>query len=76
MQPQAPEILHRAPDDRRTGARIFAAEEVLDHAGVESDRADDEETVDEERLSIFRDFVNSLDVEPGLSEPREGPPLE
>jgi len=60
----------------RTGARIFAAEEVLDRAGVESDRADDEETVDEERLSIFRDFVNSLDVEPGMSEPREGPPLE
>lgn len=60
----------------RTGARIFAAEEVLDRAGVESDRADDEETVDEERLSIFRDFVNSLDVEPGTGGPREGPPLE
>jgi hypothetical protein len=60
----------------RTGVRIYAAEEVLDRAGVESDRDDDEETVDEERLSIFRDFVNSLDVEPGLGEPREGPPLE
>ncbi len=60
----------------RTGARIFAAEEVLDRAGVESDHADDEETVDEERLSIFRDFVNSLDVEPGTGGPREGPPPE
>jgi bifunctional DNase/RNase len=59
----------------RAGARIFAAEEVLDRAGVESDRADDE-PVDEERLSIFRDFVNSLDVEPGTDRPREGPPLE
>ncbi len=60
----------------RTGARIFAAEEVLDRAGVESDRADDDEPVDEERLSIFRDFVNSLDVEPGTDRPREGPPRE
>jgi bifunctional DNase/RNase len=60
----------------RTGVRIYAAEEVLDRAGVESDRDDDEETVDEERLSIFRDFVNSLEAEPGMGEPREGPPLE
>jgi len=60
----------------RAGARIFAAEEVLDRAGVESDRADDDEPVDEERLSIFRDFVNSLDVEPGTDRPREGPPRE
>jgi len=43
---------------------------------VESDRADDDEPVDEERLSIFRDFVNSLDVEPGTDRPREGPPRE
>ncbi|MFH1475771.1 MAG: bifunctional nuclease family protein [Chloroflexota bacterium] len=60
----------------RTGVRIFAAEEVLDRAGVESDRADDDEPVDEERLSIFREFVNSLDVEPGADRPREGPPRE
>jgi hypothetical protein len=56
--------------------RIFAAEEVLDRAGVESDRADDDEVVDEERLSVFREFVNSLDVEPGIDGPREGPPRE
>ena len=60
----------------RTGVRIFAAEEVLDRAGVASDTADDDEPVDEERLSIFRDFVNSLDVEPGTDRPREGPPRE
>lgn len=60
----------------RTGVRIFATEEVLERAGVESDGADDKEAPDEERLSIFRDFVNSLDAEPGTSGPREGPPPE
>jgi uncharacterized protein len=61
----------------RTGVRIFATEEVLDRAGVESDRAEnDDEPLDEERLSVFRDFVNSLDVEPGADRPREGPPRE
>ncbi len=60
----------------RTGVRIYAAEEILDRAAVESDRADDdEEPVDEERLSMFRDFVNSLDVEP-RDGPRDGPPRE
>jgi bifunctional DNase/RNase len=60
----------------RAGVRIFAAEEVLDRAGVESDRAVEGEADDDERLSIFRDFVNSLDVEPGADRPREGPPSE
>ncbi len=61
----------------RTGVRIFAAEAVLDRAGVEADRAGaGDEPVDEERLSVFRDFVNSLDVEPGSDEAREGPPRE
>jgi hypothetical protein len=59
----------------RTGARIFAAEAVLDLVGVEGDQVDDD-SVDEERLSVFRDFVNSLDVEPGADRPREGPPVE
>jgi len=59
----------------RAGAPIFAAEEVLARAGVESASVDDE-PVDEERLSVFRDFVNSLDVEPGTSGQREGPPPE
>ena len=61
----------------RTGVRIYAAEAVLDRAGVEADHAGDEgEPPDEERLSVFRDFVNSLDVEPGTDEAREGPPRE
>ncbi|HSW41954.1 MAG TPA: bifunctional nuclease family protein [Patescibacteria group bacterium] len=59
----------------RAGAPIFADEEVLNRAGVESAGVDDE-PVDEERLSVFRDFVNSLDMEPGTSGQREGPPLE
>ena len=61
----------------RTGVRIYAAEEVLDRAGVEGDQASaDDEPVDDERLSVFREFVNSLDVEPGTDEAREGPPRE
>jgi hypothetical protein len=38
----------------RTGARIFASLEVLDRAGVEPDSPVDE------RLEVFREFVNSL----------------
>jgi uncharacterized protein len=61
----------------RTGVRVFAAEAVLDRAAVEADEADEvEPAADEERLTVFRDFVNSLDVEPGADEPREGPPRE
>jgi len=61
----------------RTGVRIFAAEEVLDRAGVEGDHGEEgAEPADDERLSVFRDFVNSLDVEPGADERREGPPRE
>jgi bifunctional DNase/RNase len=59
----------------RTGVRIYAAEAVLERAGVEGDH-DDDEPVDDERLSVFRDFVNSLDVEPGTDEAREGPPRD
>ena len=64
----------------RTGARIFAAEAVLDRAGVQPDRStgDDAsgEPIDESKLSVFRDFVNSLDVEPGTEDRREGPPRD
>ena len=63
----------------RTGARIFAAEAVLDRAGVVPDHSPAEDAggpIDESRLSVFRDFVNSLDVEPGADERREGPPRE
>ena len=64
----------------RTGARIFAAEAVLERAGVEPDHGTGEngggEPIDESKLSVFRDFVNSLEVEPGTDERREGPPRE
>jgi len=64
----------------RTGARIFAAEAVLERAGVEPDHGTGEdgggEPIDESKLSVFRDFVNSLEVEPGADERREGPPRE
>jgi uncharacterized protein len=51
----------------RTGVRIFASEAVLDKAGVEP-----ELNVDE-KLEVFREFVNSLDVDLGEGH-REGPP--
>jgi len=46
----------------RVSAPIFATEAVLDRAGVIP------ETEQEEKLSVFREFVNSLEGEPG----REG----
>jgi len=71
----------------RTGARILAAEAVLDQAALGADSGigdDDAEGGDDEvrrrpghgleslgdavvdpRLDLFRDFVNSLDVDPG-----------
>ena len=57
----------------RTGAPVFAAEEVLDRAGVRpgSDESDDPDSPDE-RLSVFRDFVNSLDMDGESGE--GGPP--
>jgi bifunctional DNase/RNase len=50
----------------RAGVRIFASIEVLDRAGVEP------ETQVDEKLEVFREFVNSLDVDPD-EEHREGP---
>jgi bifunctional DNase/RNase len=50
----------------RTGVRIFASIEVLDRAGVEP-----ESQVDE-KLEVFREFVNSLDTDLD-QEHREGP---
>ncbi len=53
----------------RTGVRVYAAEAVLDKAGVEPDRQVDE------KLEVFREFVNSLDTD--LEEGHhEGPPRE
>jgi bifunctional DNase/RNase len=63
----------------RSGVRIFAAEAVLDQAGLGADGALEESEETEEggalestgermvdpRLDVFRDFVNSLDVDLG-----------
>jgi bifunctional DNase/RNase len=71
----------------RAGGRIFASEAVLDQAALGTDGAvgeGDEESADriplestgeqivDPRLDVFRDFVNSLDVDPGSSEERRG----
>lgn len=50
----------------RTGVRIYASTEVLDRAGVEPENQVDE------KLEVFREFVNSLDVDLE-EEHREGP---
>jgi uncharacterized protein len=55
----------------RTGSPIYADERVLDEAGVEPDAAEDGDGPDDERLTVFRDFVNSLDVD--LGTPGENP---
>ncbi len=67
----------------RSGVRIFASEEVLAQAGLGPD--EDDETGEggeplerlsgpssDPRLAVFRDFVNSLEVDPE-GEQREGP---
>jgi len=69
----------------RTGGRIFASEAVLEQAALGGDGAGDEEgetssegtplestgeRVVDPRLDIFRDFVNSLDVDPETGEGR------
>ena len=70
----------------RSGIRIFAAVAVLAQAGLRGEAvADNEEgvaesgaalettgeTIVDPRLDVFRDFVNSLETDPG-SDPREG----
>ena len=54
----------------RVGAPVYAAEAVMDRAGVREDGVDG---VDEEKLSVFRDFVNSLDAD-AEDERRSGRP--
>ena len=71
----------------RAGGRIFASEAVLDQAALGTDGAvgeGDEESADriplestgeqivDPRLDVFRDFVNSLDMDPGTGEERRG----
>jgi bifunctional DNase/RNase len=56
----------------RTQAPIFVAEQVIDQAGVsmgdsetepEQEESPPPELVDNARLNVFRDFVNSLDMD-------------
>ena len=72
----------------RTGGRIFASEAVLEQAALGGDSGPDEggevdpvgsafestgETIVDPRLDVFRDFVNSLDVDPETGEGRTRP---
>jgi uncharacterized protein len=70
----------------RTGGRIFASEAVLEQAALGGDASGGEESGDvvpegsplestgekivDPRLDVFRDFVNSLDVDPNTGEGR------
>jgi uncharacterized protein len=69
----------------RAGGRIFVVESVLDQAALGADGGvgDEEgegtagialestgEQIVDPRLDVFRDFVNSLDLDPGTGEPR------
>lgn len=47
----------------RGGVSIFATQAVLDRAGVEPEPDADDE--DGDQLAVFRDFVNSLDIDLG-----------
>src|ERR1051326_8406546 len=70
----------------RVECPIFVASEVMDSAGIipeademEGDEKKAEPQVDEERLAVFRDFVNSLDLpelpdEPGKQDRPGGRP--
>lgn len=59
----------------RTSAPIYATDAVLDRAGVTP------EVDEDEKLSVFREFINSLDIDletgsgegPGPGEPPRGP---
>jgi len=57
----------------RTGSTIYVDERVLDEAGVEPDSPSPGDEPDE-KLAVFREFVNSLDVD--LEGGEKGPPSE
>ena len=56
----------------RTGSTIYVDERVLDEAGVEPEK-DESGKVSDEKLEVFRDFVNSLDVDLGPAGERPPP---
>ncbi len=51
----------------RAGVTIYATEAVLDRGGVVPEESEDD------KLAVFRDFVNSLDADPGGPEGGEEP---
>jgi bifunctional DNase/RNase len=55
----------------RTGSTIYVDERVLDEAGVEPESNGELGGEDDEKLAVFREFVNSLDVDlpPGEGRP-------
>jgi bifunctional DNase/RNase len=58
----------------RTGSTIYVDERVLDEAGVEPEANGELTGEDDQKLAVFREFVNSLDVD---LDPGEGrPPTE
>lgn len=59
----------------RTGSPIYVDQRVLDEAGVEPDSGEPGE-VDDESLSVFREFVNSLDIDLPNAGGESGPPPE
>ena len=56
----------------RTGSTIYVDERVLDEAGVEPEQ--DEGGESDEKLEVFREFVNSLEID--LEGGEKGPPTE
>ncbi len=59
----------------RTGSPIYVDERVLDEAGVEPDHLEEGETgPEDEKLAVFREFINSLDVDTDAGD--TGPPDE
>jgi len=57
----------------RTGSTIYVDERVLDEAGVEPDESE-AGGESEEKLEVFREFVNSLEID--LEGGEKGPPTE
>ncbi|MBM4436239.1 MAG: bifunctional nuclease family protein [Actinobacteria bacterium] len=51
----------------RVAVPIFVAEDVLDQAGFEPDREEaqesEAETIPEDKLKVFREFINQLDLD-------------
>jgi hypothetical protein len=60
----------------RTGSPIYVDERVLDEAGVEPDSTEETTAEEDERLAVFREFVNSLDVDLPERGAEGGPPPE